>query len=87
MDAPNVFVESRSKPLCNVPAIRKGNQPTDGGNLIIEASDLETFLTREPKAEKFIKRLIGSKEYINNKSRYCLWLKDATPAELRQMPV
>ncbi len=87
MDAPNVFVESRSKPLCNVPAIRKGNQPTDGGNLIIEASDLETFLAREPKAEKFIKRLIGSKEYINNKSRYCLWLKDATPAELRQMPV
>ena len=86
MDAPNVFVESRSKPLCNVPAIRKGNQPTDGGNLIIEAADLDTFLTREPKAEKFIKRLIGSKEYINNKSRYCLWLKDATPAELRQMP-
>ena len=86
MDAPNVFVESRSKPLCNVPAIRKGNQPTDGGNLIIEASDLETFLAREPKAEKFIKRLIGSKEYINNKSRYCLWLKDATPSELRQMP-
>ena len=86
MDAPNVFVESRSKPLCNVLAIRKGNQPTDGGNLIIEASDLETFLAREPKAEKFIKRLIGSKEYINNKSRYCLWLKDATPAELRQMP-
>jgi hypothetical protein len=86
MDAPNVFVESRSKPLCKVPVIRKGNQPTDGGNLIIEASDLETFLAREPKAEKFIKRLIGSKEYINNKSRYCLWLKDATPSELRQMP-
>ena len=86
MDAPNVFVESRSKPLCKVPSIRKGNQPTDGGNLIIEASDLDTFLAREPKAEKFIKRLIGSKEYINNKSRYCLWLKDATPSELRQMP-
>lgn len=86
MDAPNVFIESRSKPLCNVPAIRKGNQPTDGGNLIIEDYDLAGFLAREPKAEKFIKRLIGAKEYINNKSRYCLWLKDATPSELRQMP-
>jgi hypothetical protein len=86
MDAPNVFVVSRSKPLCDLPAIRKGNQPTDGGNLIIEASDLKAFLAREPKAEKFIKRLIGSKEYINNKARYCLWLKEATPSELRQMP-
>ena len=86
MDAPDVFIESRSKPLCDVPAIRKGNQPTDGGNLIIEASDLNEFLAREPKAERFIKRLIGSKEYINNKPRYCLWLKDASPSDLRQMP-
>ena len=86
MDAPNVYIESRSKPLYNVPPIRKGNQPTDGGNLIIEADDLEGFLIKEPKAARFIKRLIGSKEYINNLSRYCLWLKDASPAELRQMP-
>ena len=86
MDAPNVFIESRHSPLCDVPAIRKGNQPTDGGNLIIEAAELSAFLNREPKAGRFIKRLIGSKEYINNKPRYCLWLKDATPAELRQMP-
>ena len=86
MDAPDIFIKSRSKPLCDVLAIRKGNQPTDGGNLIIEATELETFLSREPKAEKFIKRLIGSKEYINNKPRYCLWLKGVSPAELRQMP-
>ena len=86
MDAPNVYIESRSKPLYNVPPIRKGNQPTDGGNLIIEADDLEGFLIKEPKAARFIKRLIGSKEYINNLPRYCLWLKDASPTELRQMP-
>ena len=86
MDAPNVFIESRSKPLCEVPSIRKGNQPTDGGNLIIEAADLNAFLKREPNAKKYIKRLLGSKEYINNTLRYCLWLKDATPAELRHMP-
>ena len=86
MDAPNVFVGSRNKPLCDVPAIRKGNQPTDGGNLVIEAEELPSFLAREPKAEKYIKKLIGAKEYINNKPRFCLWLKDASPAELRQMP-
>ena len=86
MDAPDVFIVSRSKPLCDVPAIRKGNQPTDGGNLIIEAVDLQDFLVKEPKAARFVKRLIGSKEYINNKPRYCLWLKDASPTDLRQMP-
>ena len=86
-DAPDVFIGSRSKPVCDVPAIRKGNQPTDGGNLIIEAAELEDFLQKEPLARKFVKRLIGAKEYINNKKRYCLWLKAATPAELRQMPL
>ena len=87
MDALDVFVGSSSKPLCNVPAIRKGNQPTDGGNLIIEAEELDAFLEREPKAASFVKRLIGAKEYINNKPRYCLWLKDVSPFELRKMPI
>ena len=86
MDAPDAFVISRSKPLCAVPAIRKGNQPTDGGNLIIEADELDAFLKKEPMAEHFIKKLIGAREYINNKKRYCLWLKNASPAEIRQMP-
>ncbi|MCD8016550.1 MAG: methylase, partial [Oscillospiraceae bacterium] len=87
MDAPNVFIESRKHPLCNVPEIRKGNQPTDGGNLIIEASDIDDFLKREPMARQYIKKIIGSKEYINRKPRYCLWLVDISPAELRKMPL
>ena len=86
MDAPNTFVISRSKPICDIPAIRKGNQPTDGGHLIIEGKELDSFLNNEPQAKKFIKRLVGAKEYINNTKRYCLWLKDASPIELRQMP-
>lgn len=86
IDAPNVFVQSRLKPLCRIPSIRKGNQPTDGGHLIIEADEIDDFLQKEPKARRFIKRLIGAKEFINNLPRYCLWLKDATPAELRDMP-
>ncbi len=86
MDAPNTFVISRSKPICDVPSIRKGNQPTDGGHLIIEEKELDSFLNNEPQAKKFIKRLVGAKEYINNKKRYCLWLKAASPIELRQMP-
>lgn len=87
LDADNVFIESRAKPICDVPEIRKGNQPTDGGNLIIEASELDAFLSMEPAARPYIKQLIGSKEYINRKSRYCLWLVGVAPDELRKMPM
>ncbi len=86
IDAPDVFVESRKKPICNVPEIRKGNQPTDGGNLIIEAKDYDEFIKAEPAAKKIIKKLLGAEEFINGKKRYCLWLANTTPAELRQMP-
>ena len=83
----NVFIESKSKPLCKVPNITKGAQPTDGGNLIIEAEDYADFINREPKAEKYIKSLVGASEFINNKKRYCLWLVNATPSEIRSMPL
>jgi len=83
----DVVVESRSKPLCDVPQIQKGNQPTDGGNMIIEADEYESFIEQEPLAKKYIKRLIGAVEFINNKNRYCLWLVDVNPAELRKMPL
>ncbi|MGN0470537.1 MAG: DNA methyltransferase [Acutalibacteraceae bacterium] len=85
-NAPMVFIESRNKPLCNVYPITKGCQPTDGGNLIIENDELEDFLKKEPNAKKYIKQLVGAKEFINNKKRWCLWLVGVSPAELRKMP-
>ncbi len=87
VDAPNVFISSRSTPICDVPKMTTGNRPADGGNLIIEEADYDDFVKREPKAKKYIKRLIGAKEYINNKKRYCLWLLGISPAELRNMPL
>ena len=86
IDADDVFVENRSIPLCSVPAMTTGNRPADGGNLIIEANDYDAFLEAEPDAAKYIKKLVGSEEFINNKKRYCLWLVGASPAELRRMP-
>lgn len=86
LDAPDVFITSRSKPLCAVSPIRKGNQPTDGGNLIIEKEDYDDFIKKEPSSVKYIKKLIGAREYINNLDRYCLWLKGVSPAEIRSMP-
>lgn len=87
LDLPHVFIESRSKPICDVPKISKGCQPTDGGNLIIENTDYEDFIKREPNAQKYIKKLIGAKEFINNTNRYCLWLVNVSPKEINSMPL
>ncbi|MBR1578965.1 MAG: hypothetical protein IJ668_00475, partial [Selenomonadaceae bacterium] len=86
LDAPNVFVGHRSKPLCDVPRMIKGSQPTDGGNLLFNADELKEFLRKEPRAEKFIRRFVGAEEFINGKDRYCLWLVDATAEEIESMP-
>ena len=87
IDAPVVFVESRTKPISNAPVMSTGNRPADGGHLIIESEDYADFIAKEPTAIKYIKRLTGAVEYINNKDRYCLWLVNANPAELRKMPL
>ena len=87
MDAPNVFIDNRSKPLCDVPLMTTGNRPADGGHLIIEDADYADFIMREPQAKTYIKKLIGATEFINNKKRWCLWLVGVSPAELRKMPL
>lgn len=87
LNASDVLLERRKKPLCDVPEITKGCQPTDGGNLIIEADDYEDFIMKEPKAKQYIKKLVGAKEYINGLDRYCLWLVGVSPKELRSMPL
>ena len=86
LDADNAWVESRPKPLCTVPLMTTGNRPADGGHLIIEAEEYDSFIKKEPNAVKYIKKLTGAEEYINNKKRYCLWLVDASPTELTTMP-
>ena len=86
LDAPNIFIESRKTPLCNVPLMTTGNRPADGGHLIIEADEYDDFIAQEPKAIPYIKKLIGAAEFINNKQRWCLWLVGANPAELQKMP-
>ena len=86
IDADDVFIESRSKPVCAVPDMTTGNRPADGGHLIIEAEDYDNFIKAEPNAAKYIKKLVGSVEFLNGKDRWCLWLVGASPAEIRKMP-
>ena len=87
IDAPDIFVESRNKALCNIPLMTKGSQPTDDGNLIIEADEYEDFLAKEPNAQKFVRPFVGAKEFLNKKKRWCLWLIGASPTELKALPL
>lgn len=86
-DAPNVIVESRSRPICAVSPMVYGNKPADGGNLIIEDSDYSDFILKEPQAQKYIKPLLGAVEYLHGKKRWCLWLDGISPAELKNCPL
>ena len=86
LDADNVFVESRNKPLCDVPAIGIGNKPIDGGNYLFTKEEMVEFIIKEPASKKYFKPWYGSQEFIEQKPRYCLWLGDCSPAELRKMP-
>lgn len=86
LDAENIFVESRNKPLCDVPEIGIGNKPIDGGNYLFTQQEMLDFVKKEPAAEKWFKPWYGSQEFINRKPRYCLWLGNCPPHELRKMP-
>lgn len=86
LDGENVFVESRSKPICNVPEIGIGNKPIDGGFYLFEKEKMEDFIKKEPSSKKYFRPWYGSREFINQKPRYCLWLGECTPAELKAMP-
>ena len=87
IDADNIFVESRGMPISNVPDIGIGNKPIDGGNYLFTKEEMQEFIKNEPKSEKYFKPWYGSQEFINRSPRYCLWLGECSPAELRQMPL
>lgn len=84
-NAEDLIIERRSQPICNVPKMAFGNMPLDGGNLIIDDIEKDEFLLQEPKAKPYVLPLISAREFLNNKKRWCLWLENINPNELRQM--
>lgn len=86
VDGPNVVLQNRSKPVCNVPEIGIGNKPIDGGNYLFTTEERDAFLKLEPAAGKWFRRWLGSVEFINGYERWCLWLGECPPDELRRMP-
>lgn len=83
MDAPNIFICSRNKPICDVPDVIKGSSPVDGGNLLVEEEDYSEFTKQE---QLYIKRFFGAREFLHNVHRWCLWLENVSPSELKSMP-
>lgn len=87
LNADDVFIENRSNPLCDVPKMGIGSQPIDDGNFLFDSkNDMDAFIKEEPKSEKYFHLWYGSREFISQKPRYCLYLGDCSPAELRSMP-
>ena len=86
IDEKNVFVESRSNPLCEVPEIGIGNMPIDGGAYLFKDEEKEDFVKKEPGAAKYFRRWYGSDEFINRRPRWCLWLGEANPVDLLKLP-
>lgn len=86
VEGPNLVIESRPKALCDVPPIIFGSMPNDGGHLLLDRDEKADLVGAEPGAEKYLKRILGSHEFINGEERWCLWLKGASPSDLRQMP-
>ncbi len=86
VEADDIVISSRSEPICNVPEIGMGNQPIDDGNYLFTEEEMLEFIKKEPKSEKYFKKWIGSKEFINGFYRYCLWLGNCSPKELFDMP-
>jgi len=86
VEGSDMVVLSRSKPICAVPEIVFGNMPNDGGHLLLTEEEKTDLLKREPGAKKFIRVFLGAQEFINGEPRWCLWLKDASPEEIRAMP-
>ena len=86
VDAPDVLLNKRRTPICQVAEMTNGSKPTDGGHLLMNDADKEALLVIEPQAAKWIRPFLGAEEFINNTSRWCLWLVDCPPNELRLMP-
>jgi hypothetical protein len=86
VDGKDLLINKRSMPVSKVPSMSFGNMPLDGGHLIISDEEKKDFLLIEPKAKKFVKPLISAHEFLNGKKRWCLWLVDAEPQELKSMP-
>lgn len=85
-DGPNILIKNRETPICQVPTMAIGNKPIDGGFYLFTDDEKTEFLSNEPSAADLFRKWVGSDEFINGLSRWCLWLGDCPPQQLKSMP-
>lgn len=86
VEGKDIVILKRKKPICDVPEIVFGSMPNDDGNLLLSKEEKEQFLISDPETNKFIKPLVSAKEFLNDTERYCLWLTEIQPSELKKYP-
>lgn len=86
VDAENICIESRSKPICDVPIMIRGSQPTDDGNFIFTVEEYQNFIKKYPETKNLFRPFMMGKDFIDRKPRYCLWLVNVSPSEIRRNP-
>ena len=87
LDAPTIFIEKKSKPICDVPPIIRGSSPIDDGNLLLTIEEKKEYLKNEPQGKKFLRPFMMGKDFIERKPRWCFWLVGINPSELRKCPI
>ena len=87
VEGDDIVIEKRRKPLCNVPNISFGSMPNDGGNFLLTDEEKEELIKNEPLCEKYIKPLLSASEFLNGKTKWCLWLEELNPNDLKSMPL
>lgn len=87
VEGDDIVIEKRRKPICDVPTITFGSMPNDGGNFLLTDEEKEQLVQDEPTAEKYIKQLLSASEFLNGKSKWCLWLENLNPNDLKSMPI
>ena len=87
VDAENIIIDNRTKPISDVPPMDFGNMPNDGGNLLLTPQERDEVLKKEPELAPYIRPFIGAVEFINRKTRYCFWLKDVSPTVIRKSQI
>lgn len=87
LDAPTIFIDKNSKPLCEVPPMIRGSSPIDDGNFILTIEEKEEYIKKEPQGEKFLRPFMMGKDFIDRKPRFCFWLVGANPSEFRKCPI
>ncbi len=87
VEGPNVVIKKRREPICRVPKISFGNMPNDGGNFLLSSAERNEILKSEPELSHVIKPFLGAQEFINGKTKYCIWLKDANPSIVKQSKI